>query len=147
MAAEVGLFALILTFVLAIVQAVATLWGAHPGEPVLMAVGRAAAMLQAGFVILAFGCLAASYFACDFSVALVARLSNTRQPLAYRIAATWGSHEGSMLLWVVILAIYGGAVARFGGTPRKTLQARVLGRAGSNRRGLPSRSLQLILNL
>ena len=130
MAAEVGQFALILAFVLAIVQAGATLWGAHRGEPVLMALGRAAAMLQAGFVILAFGCLAASYVACDFSVALVAQHSNTQQPLAYRIAATWGSHEGSMLLWVLILAIYGGAVARFGGTLRETLQARVLGVQG-----------------
>ena len=130
MAAEVGQFALILAFVLAIVQAGATLWGAHRGEPVLMALGRMAAMLQAGFVILAFGCLAASYVACDFSVALVAQHSNTQQPLAYRIAATWGSHEGSMLLWVLILAIYGGAVARFGGTLRETLQARVLGVQG-----------------
>jgi cytochrome c-type biogenesis protein CcmF len=130
MAAEVGQFALILAFVLAIVQAAAPLWGAQRGEPVLMALGRAAALLQAGFVILAFGCLAASYVACDFSVALVAQHSNTQQPLAYRFAATWGSHEGSMLLWVLILAIYGGAVARFGGSLRETLQARVLGVQG-----------------
>jgi cytochrome c-type biogenesis protein CcmF len=130
MSAEVGQFALILAFVLAIVQAAAPLWGAQRGEPVLMALGRAAAVLQAGFVILAFGCLAASYVACDFSVALVAQHSNTAQPLAYRIAATWGSHEGSMLLWVLILGIYGGAVALFGGTLRETLQARVLGVQG-----------------
>jgi cytochrome c-type biogenesis protein CcmF len=130
MAAEVGQFALILALVLAMVQALATLWGAHRGEPVLMALGRAAATLQAGFVILAFGCLAASYIACDFSVALVAQHSNSQQPLAYRFAATWGSHEGSMLLWVLILGIYGGAVARFGGTLRETLQARVLGVQG-----------------
>jgi cytochrome c-type biogenesis protein CcmF len=130
MTAEVGQFALILAFVLAMVQALATLWGAHRGEPVLMALGRAAATLQAGFVILAFGCLAASYIACDFSVALVAQHSNSQQPLGYRFAATWGSHEGSMLLWVLILGIYGGAVARFGGTLRETLQARVLGVQG-----------------
>jgi len=130
MAAEIGQFALILAFLLAVVQGVAPLWGAGRGEPVLMALGRAAAVLQAGFVILAFGCLAASYVACDFSVALVAEHSNTQQPLAYRFAATWGSHEGSMLLWVLILAIYGGAVARFGGTLRETLQARVLGVQG-----------------
>jgi cytochrome c-type biogenesis protein CcmF len=130
MSAEVGQFALILAFVLAIVQAAAPLWGAQRGEPVLMALGRAAAVLQAGFVILAFGCLAASYVAWDFSVALVAQHSNTAQPLAYRIAATWGSHEGSMLLWVLILGIYGGAVALFGGTLRETLQARVLGVQG-----------------
>jgi len=130
MAAEVGQFALILAFVLAVVQGVIPLWGAYRGEPVLMALGRAAAVLQAAFVILAFGCLAASYVACDFSVALVAEHSNSRQPLAYRIAATWGSHEGSMLLWVLILGVYGAAAARFGGTLRETLQARVLGVQG-----------------
>ncbi len=130
MAAEVGQFALILAFVLAVLQAGAPLWGAHRGEPVLMALGRAAAVLQGGFVILAFACLAASYIACDFSVALVAQHSNSQQPLAYRFAATWGSHEGSMLLWVLILGIYGAAVALFGGTLRETLQARVLGVQG-----------------
>jgi len=130
MAAEIGQFALILAFVLSLTQAAAPLWGAQRGEPVLMALGRAAALLQAGFVILAFGCLAASYVACDFSVALVAEHSNSQQPLAYRFAATWGSHEGSMLLWVLILAIYGGALAAFGGALRETLQARVLGVQG-----------------
>jgi len=130
MTAEVGQFALILAFLLALTQAAAPLWGAQRGEPVLMALGRAAALLQAGFVVLAFVCLAASYVACDFSVALVAEHSNSQQPLAYRIAATWGSHEGSMLLWVLILAIYGGGVAWFGKSLRETLQARVLGVQG-----------------
>ncbi|THD56233.1 heme lyase CcmF/NrfE family subunit, partial [Phenylobacterium sp.] len=130
MAAEVGQFALILAFVLALVQSGAPLWGAWRGEPVLMALGRSAAVLQGGFVILAFGCLAASYVACDFSVALVAEHSNSQQPLAYRFAATWGSHEGSMLLWVLILGVYGAAVSLFGGTLRETLQARVLGVQG-----------------
>jgi cytochrome c-type biogenesis protein CcmF len=130
MLAEVGQFALILAFVISLVQAGVPLVGAHRGDPVLMALGRAAALLQAGFVATAFVCLAASYVACDFSVALVAQHSNTAQPLAYRIAATWGSHEGSMLLWVLILSVYGGAVARFGGTLRESLQARVLGVQG-----------------
>jgi len=130
MLAEVGQFALILAFVISLVQAAVPLVGAHRGDPVLMALGRAAALLQAWFVATAFVCLAASYVACDFSVALVAQHSNTAQPLPYRIAATWGSHEGSMLLWVLILAIYGGAVARFGGTLRESLQARVLGVQG-----------------
>jgi cytochrome c-type biogenesis protein CcmF len=130
MVAEVGQFALILAFLLALTQAAAPLWGAHRRDMVLMALGRAAAGLQAGFVILAFACLAISYVNCDFSVALVAQHANTAQPLAYRIAATWGSHEGSMLLWVLILSVYGGAVARFGGSLRETLQARVLGVQG-----------------
>ncbi|HEX7886173.1 MAG TPA: heme lyase CcmF/NrfE family subunit, partial [Phenylobacterium sp.] len=130
MLAEMGQFALILALLLAIVQSGAPLWGAHRGDGVLMAVGRQAALLQGLFVCLAFGCLAWSYVTCDFSVALVAQHSHTTQPLPYRFAATWGSHEGSMLLWVLILAIYGAGVAVFGGTLRETLQARVLGVQG-----------------
>ncbi|RAK68566.1 heme lyase CcmF/NrfE family subunit [Phenylobacterium kunshanense] len=130
MSAEVGQFALILALLLALVQSVAPLVGAWRRDGVLMAVGRQAALLQGGFVLLAFGCLAYAYVTCDFSTALVARHSHTTQPLAYRFAATWGSHEGSMLLWVLILAVYGAGVAFFGGTLRETLQARVLGVQG-----------------
>jgi len=130
MSAEVGQFALILALILALVQSVAPLWGAHRGDGVLMAVGRQAAILQAAFVTLAFGCLAYAFVTCDFSVALVAQHSNTAQPTPYRFAATWGNHEGSMLLWVLILALCGGVLAAFGGTLRETLQARVLGIQG-----------------
>jgi len=130
MSAEVGQFALILALLLALVQSAAPLWGARRGDSVLMAVGRQAALLQGLFVALAFGCLAYAYLTCDFSVALVAQHSHTTQPVAYRFAATWGSHEGSMLLWVLILAIYGAGVAFFGGTLRETLQARVVGMQG-----------------
>src|SRR5687767_1149117 len=105
MAAEVGQFALILALLLALVQSAAPLVGAHRGDGVLMALGRQAALLQGLFVSLAFGCLAYAYLTCDFSVALVAQHSHTTQPVAYRFAATWGSHEGSMLLWVLILAL------------------------------------------
>ena len=130
MSAEVGQFALILALLLAFVQSMAPLWGAWRGDATLMALGRAAARLQGAFVILAFGCLAYGFVTCDFSVALVAEHSNTAQPLAYRFAATWGSHEGSMLLWVLILAVFGFGVATFGGTLRETLQARVVGIQG-----------------
>ncbi len=130
MAAEIGHLALILALALALVQAVAPLWGAHRGEARLMALGRAAAGLQMGFVTLAFGCLAASYLYLDFSVALVADHSHSTQPAIYRFAATWGSHEGSMLLWVLILSFCAAAVARFGNSLRETLQARVLGVQG-----------------
>src|SRR6185436_13186304 len=121
MSPEVGQFALILALLLALVQSAAPLWGAGRGDRTLMALGRAAAQLQAGFVILAFGCLAYGFVTCDFSVTLVAQHSNTAQPLPYRFAATWGSHEGSMLLWVLILAIFGCGVASFGGTLRESL--------------------------
>jgi cytochrome c-type biogenesis protein CcmF len=130
MAAEVGQFALILALLLAVVQSLTPLWGAHRGDRTLMAVGRQAAVLQALFVSLAFGSLAYIFVTCDFSVALAAQHSNTAQPTAYRFAATWGNHEGSMLLWVLILALCGGILAAFGGTLRETLQARVLGIQG-----------------
>jgi cytochrome c-type biogenesis protein CcmF len=126
MTAEIGQFALILALVLSAVQVLAPLAGAWRADPMLMAVGRAAALLQLLFVVVAFVSLATCYVLNDFSVALVAQHSNISQPLIYRIGATWGSHEGSMLLWVLILAIYGAAVALFGGSLRDTLQARVL---------------------
>jgi cytochrome c-type biogenesis protein CcmF len=126
MAAEIGQLALVLAFVLAIVQSLAPLWGAARLDPALMGLGRAAALLQLLFVAMAFGSLAAGFVGKDFSIALVAEHSNAAQPTIYRFAATWGSHEGSMLLWVLILALQGGAVALFGRRLRETLQARVL---------------------
>ncbi len=123
---EIGQVALILALLLALVQTGTGLIGAWRLDPRLMAAGRAASLAQAGFIIVAFCSLAASYGLNDYSVALVAEHSNRAQPLVYRLGATWGSHEGSMLLWVLILAIYGGAVAVFGHTLRESLQARVL---------------------
>jgi cytochrome c-type biogenesis protein CcmF len=126
MGAEIGQLALVLAFVLAIVQSTAPFWGAARNDPALMALGRAAAFLQLLFVGLAFACLAAGFLQNDFSIALVSRHSNLAQPAIYRFAATWGNHEGSMLLWVLILAIQGAAIALFGNRLRETLQARVL---------------------
>ncbi len=126
MTAEIGQFALILALVLAVVQTLAPLVGAWRSDPALMALGRMASALQLLFIVVAFVSLATCYIVNDFSVALVAEHSNMAQPLIYRLGATWGSHEGSMLLWVLILAIYGAAVAVFGGSLRETLQARVL---------------------
>jgi cytochrome c-type biogenesis protein CcmF len=126
MTAEIGQFALILALILAAMQAFVPLIGAWRLDPALMAVGRTAAILQLLFVGVAFVSLATCYVLNDFSVSLVAEHSNSAQPLIYRVGATWGSHEGSMLLWVLIVALYGAAVALFGGTLRETLQARVL---------------------
>ncbi|HEX3429844.1 MAG TPA: heme lyase CcmF/NrfE family subunit [Rhizomicrobium sp.] len=130
MTAEIGLFALILALLLALVQAGASLYGAGRRDPALMALGRGAAALQLLFVATAFGALASAYLQNDFSIALVAQHSNTAQPALYRFGATWGSHEGSMVLWVLILAICSGGLAFFGGALRETLQARVLGVQG-----------------
>ena len=126
MSAEIGQLALILAFMLGLVQGVAPLVGAHRGDSILMSLGRSSALLQMAFVSLAFGALATGYVTMDFSIELVAKHSHSNQPLPYRFSATWGSHEGSMLLWVLILALHGGAIAFFGRSLRETLQARVL---------------------
>ena len=130
MAAEIGHFALILAFVLALVQSAVPMVGAHRGDPALMAVGRAAATLQALMVTTAFAALAFAFVRADFSLAVVAANTHSTQPLVYRFAAVWGNHEGSMLLWVLILAIFGGAIAWFGDNLRGSFQARVLGVQG-----------------
>jgi cytochrome c-type biogenesis protein CcmF len=125
--AEIGQFSLILAFLLALVQTVSCLVGAARRDPALMALGRAVSLLQLLFVATAFGSLATAYLENDFSVVLVAEHSNSSQPIIYRFAATWGSHEGSMLLWVLILALYSAALGQFGSRLRESLQARVLG--------------------
>jgi cytochrome c-type biogenesis protein CcmF len=130
MTAEIGLFALILAFLLALVQAGASLVGASRRDSALMSLGRGAAALQLLFVLIAFGALATGYLDNNFSIALVAEHSNSAQPAMYRFGATWGSHEGSMLLWVLILAVCSGALAFFGNSLRESLQARVLGVQG-----------------
>jgi cytochrome c-type biogenesis protein CcmF len=126
MVAEVGLFALIVAFALALLQSTVPLVGASRGDPAMMAVGRVAAALQFVLVALAFGLLAWSFVVSDFSIQLVAQHSHSTQPTAYRFAATWGNHEGSMLLWVLILVAFGMGVALFGSNLRQAFQARVL---------------------
>jgi cytochrome c-type biogenesis protein CcmF len=126
MLAEVGHFALILAFMVALAQAVLPMLGAVRGDGSLMAFGRTAALVQAVLIGIAFAMLMACFAQADFSVVLVANHSATDQPLAYRLSATWGNHEGSMLLWVLILALYGAGIAAFGDNLRASLQARVL---------------------
>jgi len=126
MTAEIGHFALILALVLALLQSTVPLIGAARGDIALMTFGRAAATLQALFLIGAFAALAFAFVRCDFSLAVVAANTHTSQPLVYRFAGTWGNHEGSMLLWVLILGVFGGALALFGDNLRASLQARVL---------------------
>ena len=127
MVAEIGHLALILAFLMALCQMFAGLVGAYRRDPALMALSRAAAWMQLLFVGTMFLALATSFLQNDFSVALVAQHSNRIQPAIYRFAATWGNHEGSMVLWVFILAVQGASVAWFGHALRETLQARVLG--------------------
>ncbi|KAB7646504.1 heme lyase CcmF/NrfE family subunit [Polymorphobacter fuscus] len=126
MIAEIGHFALILALLTAIAQAVLPMAGAVRGDTALMTFGRSASQLQAVLIVLAFAALMWSFGRADFSVALVANNSSLSQPLPYRLAATWGNHEGSMLLWVLILAVFGAGIGRFGDNLRPSLQARVL---------------------
>ena len=126
MLAEIGHFALILSLIVALAQAVLPMVGAVRGDVALMSFGRTAAEVQAVLVAIAFAMLMACFAKADFSVALVANNSSLDQPLAYRLSATWGNHEGSMLLWVLILAIFGAGIAAFGDNLRPSLQARVL---------------------
>ncbi|HET8729106.1 MAG TPA: heme lyase CcmF/NrfE family subunit [Alphaproteobacteria bacterium] len=126
MIAELGHFALILAFILAAAQAAVPLYGAWARHPGLMAVGNAAATGQFALIAFAFLALAHAYVTSDFTVLNVVRNSHSAKPLLYKITGVWGNHEGSMLLWVLILALFGGMVAWFGRNLPPTLKARVL---------------------
>ncbi|MDO9226408.1 MAG: heme lyase CcmF/NrfE family subunit [Pseudomonadota bacterium] len=127
---ELGHFALIIALLLALTQAILPLYGAQRGNLTLMAVARPAAQGQFIFTVLAFFCLAYSFLTNDFSVENVARNSFSQLPEVYRITATWGSHEGSLLLWVVILAFWTTAVSVFSRRLPEDMVARVLGVMG-----------------
>ena len=126
MIAELGNYALMLALLIALVQASVPLAGARAGHEGAMALGVRAAIAQAGLVVFAFGGLMYAFIVSDFSVAVVAAHSHSTKPMLYKVAGVWGNHEGSMLLWVVILAIFGGAVALFGSNLPAPLRARVL---------------------
>ena len=127
---EIGHLALILALLLALVQGVLPLVGAARGVPAWMALARPAAQGQALFVALAFSCLAWSFVSNDFSVLNVATNSNSQLPLHYRFAATWGSHEGSLLLWVFMLSGWALAVSLLSRHLPEDMVARVLGVMG-----------------
>jgi cytochrome c-type biogenesis protein CcmF len=130
MAPELGVFALILAFVLSLSQAFFGLAGAWRGKPEWMSVARPAVAGQFVFVAMAFGCLVYSFVNNDFSVLYVARNSNSHLPLFYKVAALWGAHEGSLLLWIAILSIWSLAVAAFSRQLPASFSSRVLGVMG-----------------
>jgi cytochrome c-type biogenesis protein CcmF len=130
MAPELGVFALILAFVLSVSQAFFGLVGAWRGKPDWMNVARPAVAGQFVFVAMAFGCLVYSFVNNDFTVLYVARNSNTNLPLFYKVAALWGAHEGSLLLWVSILSFWSLAVAAFSRQLPASFSSRVLGVMG-----------------
>ncbi len=127
---EVGQFALILALLMAATQCALPLIGAARGNHSWMNMASSAAQAQFIFVLIAFGCLAYSFITNDFSVLNVATNSNSLLPLNYRLAATWGSHEGSLLLWSLLLALWTVAVTLFSRQLPLELRARVLGVMG-----------------
>jgi cytochrome c-type biogenesis protein CcmF len=124
---ELGHFALIVALCIALAQAVLPLAGAARGRHAWMAIARPAAQGQFVFVAIAFACLAYSFVNNDFSVLNVATNSNSSLPAVYRFAATWGSHEGSLLLWVLMLTAWMVAVSLFSRHLPQEMVARILG--------------------
>jgi cytochrome c-type biogenesis protein CcmF len=127
---ELGNFALILALLLALIQGTLPIIGAARGIPSWIALARPVVQGQFVFVAIAFFCLAYSFVTSDFSVINVVQNSNSKLPLEYRFAATWGSHEGSLLLWTMMLATWSVAVSIFSRHLPNDMVARVLGVMG-----------------
>lgn len=131
MIAETGHYALILALAVAIVQTVLPLIGTRLGDRQLMSVAAPAAQAEFLLIAIAFVALMTAYVTSDFSVENVWRNSHSAKPLLYKISGVWGNHEGSMVLWVLILALFGAAVATFGTNLPRELKANVLAVQGS----------------
>ena len=126
MITELGHMALILALCVAVLQATIPLIGAARGNAAWMAVGHSTALIQFLLVALAMAALMNAYVVSDFSVANVVQNSHTDKPLLYKITGVWGNHEGSMLLWIFMLSVCGGALALFSGNLPPDFRARVL---------------------
>ena len=126
MTAEIGHYALVLALALALIQSVVPILGTRLHDNTLMSIAGPTALAQLLFVGTAFVALAACYVVSDFSVVNVVENSHSAMPLVYKITSVWGNHEGSMLLWVLILALFGALVALFGNNLPTSLKANVL---------------------
>src|ERR1700722_13090544 len=123
---EIGQLALVLALFVAAIQATVPLYGAARGDGALIALARPAALAQFLFVATAFFALMHAYATSDFSMLNVAANSSSAKPMLYKITGVWSNHEGSMILWVFMLSLFGAAVAVFGGNLPPPLRARVL---------------------
>jgi len=128
---ELGHFALVLALAVAAYQTIVPQWGAWRRDATMMASASVAALLQVTLLAVAFAALTHAYLISDFSVLNVAENSHSAKPMLYKISGVWGNHEGSMLLWVFILALFGAAVAVFGRNLPDTMKARILSVQGS----------------
>ena len=126
MLVEIGHFALVLALLVAAVQGTAPLIGASARSRALMDLARPAALLQLGLVALSFAVFFHAHIVSDFSVRNVFENSSLSKPMLYKVTGAWGSHEGSMMLWVFMLALFGGLVALFGRSLPASLRARTL---------------------
>jgi len=126
MTPELGHYSLVLALGLALVQAIVPMWGARVRDPALMRVAVPTALAQFAFVALSFAALTACYVRSDFSLVNVVDNSHSAMPLVYKFTSVWGNHEGSMLLWVLILTFFGALVAALGTNLPPTLKASVL---------------------
>ncbi len=127
MIAETGHYALVLALALALIQSTVPVLGARRRDVALMNVARSTALAQLVFVLVSFAALVTLHVASDFSVVNVFENSHSLKPLIYKVTGVWGNHEGSMLLWVSILALFGGLVAAFGNNLPLSLRTHVLG--------------------
>jgi len=123
---EIGHFALVLALLVAALQGTVPLIGAAASNRALMDVARSAARLQLGLVALAYAIFIHAHIVSDFSLLNVFENSSLSKPMLYKVTGAWGSHEGSMLLWVFMLALFGGLVAFFGRGLPASLRARTL---------------------
>ncbi len=126
MIAELGHYALVLALGLGLIQSIAPVIGARTYDTALMRVANSTALMQFVFVAFSFAALTVCYVNSDFSVASVFENSHSKMPLIYKMTSVWGNHEGSMLLWVLILSLFGALVAAFGRNLPATLKAHVL---------------------
>ncbi len=126
MIVELGHFALILAFAVALVQSTLPLYGAWARDSRLMALAEPAALIQLILIAAAFGALTYAFVVSDFSLRLVTLNSHTDKPMLYKVSGVWGNHEGSLLLWALSLALFGACAVWFGDNLPATLKARVL---------------------
>ena len=126
MTPELGHFALVLALALGLIQSIVPVIGVRRRDDALMRLGNSTALAQFAFVAVSFSALTICYVTSDFSVATVYENSHSMMPLVYKFTSVWGNHEGSMLLWVLILALFGALVALFGNNLPATLKSHVL---------------------
>ncbi|WP_134497678.1 heme lyase CcmF/NrfE family subunit [Microvirga pakistanensis] len=128
---EAGHFALALALGLSLIQTIVPFWGARTNDPVLMSVGRTTGLAVFGCIAFAFLALTVAYVTSDFSVVNVVENSHSAKPLIYKLSGVWGNHEGSMLLWILILALFGAVVALARNSIPLKLQANTLAVQGA----------------